>query len=202
MGVGAPSNHHTLHTLSLFVYFAHTTTHYDSQARVWPSPQIWHLTPPSQRWGEHKNIVDIVSWAYHIHIILNVISDILLKVLTCVNYKYNIYNNTYVLSHGIEWSAWALENKRPRHCSSRDTLRVRCVCVYIILYYIVLINCYCYNIINNDRTKRHTIRPTTDGLRSAGPRACANHRILICCVLYRCVIYFIRSAADAMYDII
>lgn len=71
--------------------------------------------------------------------------------------------------------------------------------VYILYYYIALINCYYYNIIKNDRTKRHTIRPTTDGLWST---ACTNHCILICYVLYRCVIYFIRSAADAMYDII
>lgn len=75
--------------------------------------------------------------------------------------------------------------------------------VYILYYYIVLINRYYYNIMKNDRTKRHTIRPTTDGLLSAAPRACANNRTYInmLCVI-RCLIYFIRSAADAMYEII
>jgi len=141
--------------------------HYDFQ----PSPQIRHLPSFSlpQR-GEHNNIVDIVSGAYYIILIL--ISDILLKVITIIP----------MCSASVSSDLLGLRKTNARDIAAAAIPSASVAYVYILYYYIVLINCYFYNIIKNDRTKRHTIRPTTDGLRSAAPRACANHRMLICYV--------------------
>jgi len=125
---------------------------------------------------------------YYTHCEYCAISDILLKMATVIP----------MCSATVSSDLLGLRKTNACDIAAAAIPSASAAYVYILYYYIVLINCYCYNILKNDRTKRHTIRPTTDGLRSAAPGACANHRILICYVLYRCVIYFIRSAADAI----